>query len=189
MTVTGTQSATVANDANSTYQVLFPGGPVTLTKTQTIVSTGCPAGASATPPTTGVGSPGVCPGGVIQYSIKYANNAPAGIAPGGVGIGTEPTFATNGVDLSAGSLLLTEDGAANPGTGANTWATYTYGVNSPGANDTTTGTTFAYSNGPGFYSTGTTTAGYTKLVATVGGTSYRTDPRSDRDHRLQRTVK
>ncbi|MGZ3517708.1 MAG: beta strand repeat-containing protein [Vulcanimicrobiaceae bacterium] len=92
--------------ANSTYHVLMPGGFISLQKTATVVSTGCPSGAT-------VPANGVCPSGVIQYKVVYANALP-------VTSGTGNTT----LAMAAGSLQITEDG----GSGSNTWATYTNGL-------------------------------------------------------------
>ncbi len=156
-------------ETNDTHDDLFPGGAVKLTKSLSIVSAGCPTGASPAPPA-GM----VCPSGVVQYSVAYANVAPAAVAPGGSNAGTEPAWALAGITTGGGTLQITEDGSAS----GNNWSTYTYGLNAAPV-DTTSGTTYVYSGlGSGFAS-GTwpsISQGYTKFVATVGGSSFKLNP-------------
>ncbi|MDQ2871828.1 MAG: hypothetical protein M3R35_01720, partial [Candidatus Eremiobacteraeota bacterium] len=94
--------------ANSTYHVLMPGGFISLAKTATVLSTGCPTGAV-------VPANGICPSGVIQYKVVYANTLPISSVSGGGNV----LLAT-----AAGTLKITEDGGA----GTNTWATYSNGL-------------------------------------------------------------
>jgi hypothetical protein len=155
ITVAGSQSGTVSTDANTTHTVLYPGGPIALTKSQAIV-TNCPTGS------TGQTAGAVCPGGTITYTVSYLNGAPATAVAGGSNVGTEPAFAYNAITTAttgAGVFVVTEDGAA----GSNNWATYTNGLT---AAPTTTGTTtftFAYSPTAG------TAGGSSKYTATANG--------------------
>ncbi len=94
--------------SNSTYHVLMPGGFISLQKTATVLSTGCPAGAS-------VPANGVCPAGVIQYKVAYLNTLPVSTVSGAGNVA---------LAMVAGTLKITEDGGA----GTNTWATYSGGL-------------------------------------------------------------
>ncbi len=162
ITVTGSQAET-----NNTHDDLYPGGAVELTKTVTILSNGCPNESPGPPAGT------VCPSGVIKYSVAYQNTAPATVAPGGTNAGTEPAWALAGITTNAGTLAITEDGAAN----GNNWTTYTFGLNAAPV-DTTGGTTYVYTPNIAF-AHGTypnITAGPTKFVATVGGLAFNLQP-------------
>jgi hypothetical protein len=94
------QDNQAAPSTNQTHNELYA-GYMALTKTTTIASTGCPPGAKPS-------ISGVCPGGVIVYTIDYRN-----IMTGG-GTGTEVAAASSAYTVtSPGSLSLTEDGAAS----------------------------------------------------------------------------
>ncbi len=152
VTVAGTQAGTVSSDTNTTHVDLYPGGPITLTKSQAIV-TNYPAGS------TGQTAGAPCPGGTITYTVTYLNTAPTSAVAGGTNVGTEPSFAYNALTTVTGpnAFVLTEDGALAP----NNWATYTNGLT---AAPTTTGTatfTFAYTPTAG------TAAGSSKFTATA----------------------
>jgi hypothetical protein len=148
------QDASVAaNDgttstAVTTHNELYPGF-VPLTKTVTVSSTGC---GGVTPP-----AGGVCPGGMLLYTIDYRN-----IAIGGTG-GTEPESAFP--ETAAGTLVLTENGA---------YLANTNGLNEAlvaGANGTTTfGDTAANSTFIG------NTVGSTSFTDRVGGASFKLVP-------------
>ena len=125
--------------SNTTHNELYSGF-VALTKTFAIV-TNC-AGA--------VPANGVCPGGTVTYTVDY-RNIMAGPGTGN----TEPASAL--LTTAAGALVITEDGNAAP----NNWATFTNGLNAA-ATDTTAGTVFTYTPGPG-------PAGATKFTAQIGG--------------------
>lgn len=165
------QDSQTAPATNVTHDELYA-GYVALTKTTTIASTGCPAGMK--PPASGV-----CPGGVIVYTIDYRN-----VMAGG-GTGTEVAAASSAYLItSPGSLSLTEDGAAS----GNNWGTYSNGLTvglttaasfpncgvlapSPGAcGDTTPGSIFTYDAG---HPSGT---GATSLTDQVGGSAFRLYP-------------
>jgi hypothetical protein len=170
---------TLGTDANETWQTLYPGGPVKVTKSQAIVSncSGTPAPAAGT----------VCPGGTITYTLAYANVAPAALANGGTGLGTEPAFATNAINIGAGSLTVTDDGTA---TGS--WSASTFGIDAAVApSSTTTGTTFTYTPAVAL-SSGTypaKTQGPTKIAALVGGTTGVLAPGATGNVVFQVTVK
>jgi hypothetical protein len=111
---------TVGADANQTQNVIYPGGPIQVTKSQTIV-TNCSGTPAPTLPTA------VCPGGTITYNLAYKNVAPAALAaPGGAGIGTEPAFALNGI--VANGVTIADDGTSATGPTGNNWATTTFGI-------------------------------------------------------------
>jgi hypothetical protein len=147
-------STTPGTDSNVTYNTLYPGGALQLTKSAVIVNN-CPTGASATIPATGV-----CPGGTITYTIAVKNNAPLGQATVGSGSSSgEPAFAIAGITLKPGSVV-TEDGTlAN-----STWYAGTYGIDATVAPAFPTNTTPQYTlNGApttvALHATGSTTKG------------------------------
>ncbi|HEY0871756.1 MAG TPA: hypothetical protein VGD55_15255, partial [Acidothermaceae bacterium] len=151
-------------DTNNTLDDAIPGGVMKLTKSFSITSTNCPAGASPGPPANTV-----CPGGIIQYSIAYVNTVPAAMT---TNIGTESslTWAFAATSTQAGTFLITDDGAVG------NWSTYTFGLNAA-PSDTTASTTYAYTGSA--FASGTypsMTAGYSKFVATVGGSSFQCVP-------------
>jgi hypothetical protein len=142
--------------SNDTHNELYPGF-IPLTKTVTVSSTGCPAGVSAP-------ASGICPGGMLLYTIDYRN-----IVVGGNGVGnTVPLSAFP--TTTAGTLVITENGA----TGGNTWATNTNGLREllvAGANgttafgDSTAGSTFTGNS-----------VGSTGFSCTIGGASFQLVP-------------
>jgi hypothetical protein len=168
ITAAGTGGPGTGTETNDSYDVLYPGGALRLTKSVVVTTSNCPAGASPSAPANAV-----CPGGVLTYSLAYANLAPAGLASG-TGLGTEPAFATNAINLS--SVLLTEDGAATSATGTvytNNWATNTYGLNAAPADSFYGATTTFTPTGAAAYASGTyptMTAGYTKFTAGLNAT-------------------
>lgn len=91
---------------NSTYHVLLPGGFISLQKTATVLTSGCVGAVPAN---------GVCPTGVIQYKVLYANTLPASSVSGGGNVA---------LGMAAGTLKITEDGGA----GTNTWAANSNGL-------------------------------------------------------------
>jgi hypothetical protein len=149
---------TVGTDANETYNVIYPGGPLQVTKSQTIVTncSGTPAPTLAT---------AVCPGGTITYSLTYRNVAPAALATGGSGLGTEPAFALNGIVASGATVL--DDGTL----GTTNWGTTTFGIDAVVA-PVLNGGTATYSP-TSTLSTGTypaKTQGPTKISVALPGT-------------------
>jgi hypothetical protein len=168
ITATGTGGAGTGTETNDSYDVLYPGGALKITKSVAVSSTNCPSGVTA-------GAGATCPGGVLAYTLAYANLAPAGLATGGTGLGTEPAFATNSINLS--TVAVTEDGNATCSSGCtaytNNWGTTTYGLNAAPV-DSLYGakTTFTPSSGTA-YASGTyptMTAGYTKFIAGLNAT-------------------
>jgi hypothetical protein len=147
-------AATPGPDSNDTYNTLYPGGALQLTKSAAIVNN-CPTGASATIPATGV-----CPGGTITYTIAVKNNAPLGQAVAGSGSSSgEPAFAIAGITVKSGAVV-TEDGTAAP----STWYAGTYGIDATVAPSFPTNTTPQYTlNGTAttvaLHATGSTTKG------------------------------
>ena len=147
--VTATSGNTPAVN-NTTHDESVIGGPLALTKTQTLDATTCTGGVAV-------------PGCIIKYAVTYTNNAlPASQCPA-----TPPTtFPSYDSGYFVKGLTITENGK----TGPNTWgATYTTstgamagnttGLNAP-ATDTFASTTF----------TGNTAGSYA-FTATIGGTS------------------
>ena len=162
-------NATVA--LNGTHSELYP-GYVPIYKSYSVVSSGCPAGVVPTYPAIGV-----CPGGVLQYTIDYRN-----VVLGG-GQGTQGSVVSSFVTSTAGSLQITDNGAQSASSQNTTpnWSTFTNGLKEALGNNKTTntqcgitagtcgdsnaGTAFTYTGGVGG-------VGATAFVATVGGTSF-----------------
>ncbi len=155
---------------NRTHDELYA-GYIPVGKSSTVISSGCPGTNQGT-------TAGVCAGGVIQYTVNYAN-----IVAGG-GMGTEGQALAPFPAPSPGSLKITDDGSAN---GSN-WATYTNGLtealsaglttstqancgkNANSCGDTTAGTTCTYTGAGGSVTVGT------KFVCTIGGSSFQLFP-------------
>jgi hypothetical protein len=152
-TVTVSGTAGSANDANATHIDLFPGGPVTLNKSAAVV-TGCTGTGQST-------TSAVCPGGTITYSIAFASTAAIGST--GSNLGTEPSYATQG--LTASNIVITEDGTGgNAQTLSNNWATYSNGLTAaPTVVNTVGSTSFTFVYSP----TAGTAVGSTKFTATA----------------------
>jgi hypothetical protein len=132
---------------NATHNEIYSGF-IVLTKSVVVTSNGCPAG--VTPP-----AGGVCPGGVLTYSVDYRNIA----IPGN---GTE--VANPGLFLitKPGTLIVSEDGAAI----GNTWAANTNGLNAPATDTPGTG-------GPWTSTFTTNTAASTAFTCTIGGAAFQ----------------
>lgn len=160
---------------NTTHDELYA-GDVVLTKSVAVVSNGCPSGATPT-----YSALGVCPGGVLRYTIDYRNIV------AGANLGTQGTSTASSVyqyaTTKAGSLVLTDDGTLSgvSQTATPNWSTFTGGLMSAlqagvsnascggGANpcgDSTAATTFSYDAAHA----GGVAA--TKFTATIGGTSF-----------------
>jgi len=171
ITATGQSGSGTGADTNNTFDTLYPGGVVELQDGLSVSSSGCPAGASPAPPANTV-----CPGGTVSFTVTYTNLCPSAV---GSNLGSEPVFAYNALYTQAGTLVVTDDGNAAPaGTpSANNWATYTFGLNAA-PTGAPANTSYAYSGASGFAS-GTypsITGGYTKFVATIGGSSFVLGP-------------
>ncbi|HET6894242.1 MAG TPA: hypothetical protein VFH72_02570 [Candidatus Baltobacteraceae bacterium] len=156
---------------NVTHNELYAGF-VPIAKSSTVVTTGCPSGVS--PPS------GVCPSGVIRYSVQYAN-----IVSGG-GKGTEGQIAAAFPQTQAGSLVVSDDGLG--GLNGTNWGTYTGGLvnalsaGTAGTNcgvyssgwgacgDTTAGTTCTYD------ASHPSGVGATSFTCTIGGGSFQLYP-------------
>ncbi len=162
---------------NSTHDELYA-GDVALTKSVAVVGNGCPSGAS--PAYTALG---VCPGGVLRYTIDYRNI----VAGGGLGTEGNVTSIMSGAATAAGSFTITDNGTLSgvSQTATPNWSTFTAGLLSAlgagvtntlcgsGGNpcgDTTSGTTFAYDAG---HASG---LGATSFTATIGGASFQLYP-------------
>ena len=140
---------------NWTHDELYAGF-LPLTKSQTISSSGCPAGEAP------VYASGVCPGGVILYAIDYRNIV--------AGAASESTFTSAWPSTAAGQFTITENGAAS----GNTWGANSTGLKEAlvaGANGTTTfGDSYAGSTFTG------NVIGSTSFTDTPGGASGRIQP-------------
>ncbi|HEV7179046.1 MAG TPA: hypothetical protein VGN11_04200, partial [Candidatus Baltobacteraceae bacterium] len=162
---------------NATHDELYA-GDVALTKSFTVVSNGCPAG--ATPVYSALG---VCPGGVLRYTIDYRNI----VAGGGAGTEGNITSIFANAISAGGSLVLTDDGTLSGVSQTTTpnWSTFTNGLSKAlqsgitntscgsGANacgDTTSGTTYTYD---ALHASG---IGATKFTATIGGAAFTLYP-------------
>ncbi len=148
--------------SNYTHHELYAGF-VPITKTTTVVASGCPAG--VTPP-----SGGLCPGGVLQYALDFRD------VMVGAGLGTEGQLLSAFLATAAGQLAIADNG----GSGSNNWATSTNGLKialSAGGVYTTCGTGV---NACGSSVTGTTftggTAASTAFTATIGGAAFQLKP-------------
>ncbi len=139
---------TTTTDTNTTHNEVTLGGYVVLTKSQTITSSGCPAGAAPAPP---AGT--VCPSGVIAYAIDYRD-----IAPSGASLGTGSSVI--GGTTKAGTFTIAENGTVAP----NNWGTYTNGLNAA-PTDTMAQTVFTGG-----------TVGSTSFSAQVGGATFVMGP-------------
>jgi hypothetical protein len=168
-----------AADTNTTHNELYS-GIVALTKSVTIVSSGCPAGTTSPGPVSTL--PGVCPGGTVQFKVDYRSIA---VGPGAGN--TEPAAAIAPLSITAGSLTIVDDGTGNTVvTPGNNWYTYTNGLGGA-PTDTTAGTVFTY-----YTSTGTVTvtpAGAAKFSAQVGGAAFVLGPTASGQITFQVTVK
>ncbi len=174
VTVSGSQTATFASaDTNTTHNDLYPSGAITYNKVQKILSDGCatPGGNTAFPAPGPSGTPPVpvCPGGVIEYDLVFADSAPAATTASNAA-NTEPAFATKA--LTSLLLLMVEDGTATVNGVANSWGANSFGLNAP-VNQTSTGgapaASLNYTVGTGFSSGSypNKSAGYTAFTATV----------------------
>jgi hypothetical protein len=147
-----TATETASNTSNATHDELYSGFLV-LTKSVSVVSTGCPAGV------TPAYANGTCPGGVLLYTIDYRNII--------AGAASEPATMTW---PQASSLTITEPGT---GTGS-TWPAYTNGLKEAlvaGANGTTT---FGDSTAASILSNAS--AGSASFTDQVGGATFKLVP-------------
>ncbi len=169
-----------ANATNSTHNELYAGF-VPLTKQVAVVASGCPSGALPTYPALGV-----CPGGIIRYTIDYRN-----VIAGG-GLGTEGGNASAFPIAAAGTFVITDDGTlslSSQSTQAN-WASFDggfYAALAPGlgvsgntscgsgssaCGDSTAGTTFLYATGvPRSAFSAAYSSAVSAFEATIGGAS------------------
>ncbi len=149
---------------NLTHDELYTGF-IPITKQTTVVANGCPA--NVTPP-----AGGICPGGVLRYTLDYRNIMT------GAGQGTEGQLLSAFLATAAGQLSITDNGAA----AGNSWATNTNGLKENlfaalGAANSSCGAT---ANKCGDSTTGTAftgaTAGSTSFTATIGGATFQLVP-------------
>ncbi len=110
-------TATIGAQTNTTHHELVLGGPIYLTKVQTLDPTTCPGGFAV-------------PGCKITYTVNYQNNAApaASCATPLTGVAT----ALAGFLNKAGTFVITEDGTAAP----STWAVNTNGLTAPATDNT-----------------------------------------------------
>lgn len=164
--------------SNTTHDEIYAGFIVLTKPTPVVVSNGCPAGATYAP-SLPIG--GICPGGILQYTIDYRNIA--------VGAGATATWGTEGQNghafplTAAGTFVITDDGT----TGTNPWGPQSNGITEllsaglGGGNtscgsvankcgDSTAGTTFTNA------SNGTLAVGATGFKAKIGGASFQLYP-------------
>lgn len=151
-------------------------GYVPLTKKVTVILSGCPSGVTPVYPALGV-----CPGGILQYSVDYRNIV------AGAGAAGSTEIAAAMLPTGAGTFGITDDGTLSGVSQTLTpnWSTFTLGLRSAlaagvantlcgnGVNpcgDTTAGTTFVYDGG---HPTGLNA---TKFTATVGGAAFQLYP-------------
>jgi len=188
-------TATDGTNANSTHSELYAGF-MPLTKNMSVVSTGCPTGAS-------VPASGACPGGVVKDTIDYRNIMV------GAGLGTESSLASAFLKTSPGSLVLADDGtlSTSPSGTINNWATFSKGLKeqlSAGVSntacgsvantcgDTTSGTIFTYFTGIPASATGSTTypagTSTTKFSAQIGGSAFGLYPANFAGQTSQGTI-
>lgn len=149
---------TLGADANQTFNVIYPGGPLQINKFQTIVGNCTGKTPAASSPTA------LCPGGTITYSLVYKNVAPASLAAGGASVGTEPPFALAGMNGTGGTVV-------DDGTPAGSWAANTFGIDAVVAPVIPAGATATYTPAA-MLSTGTypaKTQGPTKLSVAIPG--------------------
>jgi len=186
-TAFGRYDATIIADdgtnSNTTHDEIYAGF-VPITKTATVVTNGCPSG--VTPP-----AGGICPGGVVRYTLDYRN-----VMVGG-GLGSEGQLLSAFVYTNPGTLVVSDNGAATFTNGAatNNTATYTNGLastlNAGGVYTTcsaTAGTCGASQANTTF--TGNSAAS-TSWTATIGGASFVLSPNgyaTDATHNWQGTV-
>ncbi|MHB8462286.1 MAG: hypothetical protein ACYDA1_06545, partial [Vulcanimicrobiaceae bacterium] len=163
--------------SNTTHNELYAGWIVLTKPTPVVVSNSCPPGATYTP-SLPVG--GICPGGILQYTIDYRNTV--------LGAGPTATYGTEGLNAhafpesGAGTLVITDDG-----TSAGSWYASSNGLTEllstglGGTNtqcgstanhcgDSTAATTYTKVGG------GALTAGASGFVATIGGATFKLFP-------------
>jgi len=148
---------------NSTYHLLYAGF-VAITTTQTVTSTGCNSGVV-------VPASGVCPTGVIQYTVDYHNV----VNPLDTSNAQEQSF--KGVMTKAGTLVITADGSTGSGLG-NNWGAFSGGASQPTDTTGATNSVFAYYTGAaaGTGPTAVWQAGVTKFTAQIGGPTFQLVP-------------
>jgi hypothetical protein len=151
------QDDQAAPASNKTHNELYAGF-IPVAKTSATIANGNCSGSLTVP------AQGVCPGGVIKYSLQYANIV--------AGAGPTATFGTEGNDAEPfilGSNLVISDNGTN-GTAGSNWATYTGGLMTS-LSAATTGSTCG-TGGLCGDSTAGTTCTYTGGVGGVGATAF-----------------
>ncbi|NNM98593.1 MAG: hypothetical protein HKL91_02195 [Candidatus Eremiobacteraeota bacterium] len=158
--------------SNATHNELYAGF-VPLTKSVTVVSNGCPAGVA---PAYNV--LGVCPTGILRYSIDYRNIvAGASSETGLVNDTPDPLLPT-----SAGSLVITENGTLSSAsqTSIPNWGAFSNGLLSvlgAGVSNAScgSGTSLCGDSTAGTTFTGNTIGSKT-FTAQIGGTAFQLFP-------------
>lgn len=151
--------------SNGTHDELYSGF-VALTKSQSVTTTGCPAGVA---PSYAAGT--LCPTGVLQYVVDYRNLV----------MGTTSTNVSfSSVGTQNGSLQVTDDGTLSVASQTTTpnWASFASITAAPV--DTTSSTTYTYYTGIPAAGGGSTTFSTTdtKFVDVVGGASFQLVPKN-----------
>ncbi|MGB8267692.1 MAG: hypothetical protein WCE44_15310 [Candidatus Velthaea sp.] len=149
--------------SNSTHDELYSAF-VALTKSQSVTSSGCPAGVSPS-----FAANTVCPTGVLQYTVDYRNLV----------LGTTDTNVSfSAVVTQGGSLAITEDGSLSSTSQTTTpnWASFAQMNAAPV--DSTGSSSFTYYTGIPAGGTGSATfsASATKFVDVVGGGAFQLVP-------------
>ncbi len=174
---------------NSTHDELYA-GDIALTKSVTVVSSGCPSGV-----TPAYSALGVCPGGILRYTIDYRNI----VAGGGLGTEGNVTAIMGNAASAAGSFAITDNGTLSgvSQTGTPNWSTFTNGLLralsagvsntlcGSGTNpcgDSLAGTTFTYDAA---HPSG---VGATTFTATIGGTTLQLYPQNVSGTKGQGTI-
>ncbi|MDQ2866421.1 MAG: hypothetical protein M3R51_09365 [Candidatus Eremiobacteraeota bacterium] len=150
---------------NNTHDELYSGF-IALTKSQSVTTTGCPAGVT---PTYAAGT--VCPTGVLQYIVDYRNLV----------MGTTSTNVSfSAVTTQSGTLQVTDDGtlSVTSQTTVPNWASFATMTSAPV--DTTSGTSYTYYTGIPASGGGSSSFSVndTKFVDLIGGASFQLVPKN-----------
>ena len=151
--------------SNSTHDELYSGF-IALTKSQSVTSTGCPAGVAPS-----YAANTVCPTGVLQYVVDYRDLV----------MGTTSTNVSfNAVTTQSGTLQLTDDGTLSTVSQTTTpnWASFATMTAAPV--DSSAGSAFTYYTGipASGGGSGTFATTDTKFVDVVGGAAFQLVPKN-----------
>lgn len=159
-----------ATKTNDTHDELYSSF-IALTKSANVTSSGCPAGANPSLPSSDATGAKVCPGGTIAYTVDYRNLI----------MGTTDTNSSFAKAVSAaGTLQITDDGTTAP----STWfASSNGGIVAAPADKKSDGTTSRAATTWTYYFTAaangassTFAANCSKFAAVVGGSSFQLVP-------------